>query len=147
MKIIKISTDLELSIHDFPEGNHSQQNKVLRELIGNNCELYEHVMPKRLYTELKQVDHPTKIKGQCVSMLIDEEGLLKDNTVNLIGSYLYETDKHNQPIVGNILFVWEEWGGDGIDFCGIEESTFKKLELMLNNMIFAMKATKEAMKK
>lgn len=147
MKIIKVSTDLELSIHDFLEGNHSQQNKVLRELIGNNCELYEHVMPKRLYTELKQVDHHTKIKGQCVSMLIDEEGLLKDNTVNLIGSYLYETDKHNQPIVGNILFVGEEWGGDGIDFCGIEESTFKKLELMLNNMIFAMKATKEAMKK
>lgn len=148
MKLIKISTDLEMSIHDFPTGNHSKQNKVLRELIGNSCELYEHVMPRRLYTELHQKDHPTKIPGQCVSMLIDEEGLLKEGMApNLIGSYLYETDKHHHPIVGNILFVGEEWSGDGIDFCGIEEGTFKTLELQLNNMVFAMKATKEALEK
>lgn len=44
------------------------------------------------------------------------------------------------------FFVGEEWTGDGIDFCGIEEKTFKLLELELNNMIYAMKATKEAMK-
>lgn len=148
MKLIKISTDLEMSIHDFPTGNHSKQNKALRELIGNGCELYEHVMPRRLYTELHQKDHPTKIPGQCVSMLIDEEGRLKKGMVpNLIGSYLYETDKHSNPIMGNILFVGEEWSGDGTDFCGIEEETFKTLELQLNNMIFAMKATKEALEK
>lgn len=148
MKLIKISTDLEMSIHDFPDGNHRKQNEVLRELIGNGCELYEHVMPRRLYTELHQKDRPTKIPGQCVSMLIDEEGRLKKGMVpNLIGSYLYETDKHSNPIMGNILFVGEEWSGDGTDFCGIEEETFKILELQLNNMIFAMKATKEALEK
>lgn len=104
-------------------------------------------MPKRLYTELHQMDHPTKVKGQCVSMLIDEEGLLKEVIIqNLIGSYLYETDKHNIPITGNILIVGEEWTGDGIDFCGIEESVFKVLELQLNNMIMAMKATMEVLK-
>ena len=128
MKLIKISTDMELSIHDFPDGNHSKQNRELRELIGNGCNLYEHV------------------PGQCVSMLIDEEGRLKENVPNLIGSYLYKTDEHGNPIMGNILFVGEEWTGDGIDFCGIEEETFKLLELELNNMIYAMKATKEAMK-
>lgn len=90
------------------------------------------------------MDHPTKVKGQCVSMLIDEEGLLKEVIIpNLIGSYLYETDKHNIPITGNILIVGEEWTGDGIDFCGIEESVFKILELQLNNMIMAMKARDE----
>lgn len=143
MKLIKISTDMELSIHDFPDGNHSKQN---RELIGNGCNLYEHVMPERLYTDLKMKNRPTKIPGQCVSMLIDEEGRLKENVPNLIGSYLYKTDEHGNPIMGNILFVGEEWTGDGIDFCGIEEETFKLLELELNNMIYAMKATKEAMK-
>ena len=51
MKLIKISTDMELSIHDFPDGNHSKQNRELRELIGNGCNLYEHVMPERLYTD------------------------------------------------------------------------------------------------
>lgn len=121
MKLIKISTDLELTVHDFPTGTHSEQNDYLRGLIGNDCELYEHVMPERLYTDLKMKDRPTKIPGQCVSMLIDEEGRLKPNTPNLIGSYLYKTDEHNQPIVGNVLFVGEEWSGDGIDFCGLEE--------------------------
>jgi hypothetical protein len=81
-------------------------------------------------------------------MLIDEEGRLKEKPVpNLIGSYLYETDKHNNPIMGNILFVGEEWSGDGIDFCGIEESVFNMLELQLNNMIYAMKATMEVLRK
>ena len=73
MKIIKISTDLEMTIHEFPTGTYEEQNKYLRELIGEDCELYEHVMPKRLYTELHHLDRPTKKSGQCVSMLIDEE--------------------------------------------------------------------------
>lgn len=147
MKLIKISTDLEMTVHEFPTGSYEQQNKFLRELIGNNCDIYEHVMPRRLYTDLHMKDRPTKVPGQCVSMLIDEESRLKENVPNLIGSYLYETDKHGCPILGNVLFVGEEWGGDGIDFCGIEDSVFKQLELQLNNMIFAMKATKEALSK
>lgn len=61
MKLIKISTDLELTVHDFPTGTHSEQNDYLRGLIGNDCELYEHVMPERLYTDLKMKDRPTKI--------------------------------------------------------------------------------------
>lgn len=146
MKFIKISTDMELSVHDFPDGDHCEQNRVLKELIGNRCDIYEHVMPERLYTDLKMKNRPTKIPGQCVSMLIDEEGRLKRNVPNLIRSYLYKTDEHGEPIMGNILFVGEEWTGDGIDFCGIEEKTFKLLELELNNMIYAMKATKEALK-
>lgn len=147
MKLIKISTDLEMTVHEFPTGSYEQQNKFLRELIGNNCDIYEHVMPRRLYTDLHMKDRPTKVSGQCVSMLIDEEGLLKENEPNLIGSYLYETDRHGHPIMGNVLFVGEEWSDDGIDFCGIEDSVFKQLELQLNNMIFAMKATKEALSK
>lgn len=146
MKLIRISTDLELSVHEFPEGSYAEQNETLRRLISEDCDIYEHVLPRRLYTELHQMERPTKIAGQFVSMLIDEEGMLKKYPVpNLIGCYLYESEKHGNPIVGNILFVGERWGKDGIDFCGIEESVFKKLELQLNNMIYAMKATKEAL--
>lgn len=148
MRLIKISTELELTIHEFPEGTHEDQNKFLYSLIGNGCDTLEHVMPTRLYRDLHMKNRPTNIPGQCVSMLIDEEGLLKEKAVpNLIGSYLYETDCHGCPIVGNILFVGEEWTGDGIDFCGIEESVFNLLELQLNNMVYAMKATKEALGK
>lgn len=146
MKIIKITTQLEMTVHEFPTGTHEEQNNKLQELIGNDCRIYEHVMPPRLYTELQMKNHPTTVPGQCVSMLIDEEGRLKPNTPNLIGSYLYKSDVHNQPIVGNVLFVGEEWGDDGIDFCGVEEETFKLLERELHNMIMAMKATMEVLK-
>ena len=47
MKIIKISTELEMTIHDFPEGTMREQSKALYELIGNGCDIVEHVMPKR----------------------------------------------------------------------------------------------------
>ena len=108
------------------------------------CDIYEHIMPSRLYTELHMKNRPTKVPGQCVSMLIDEEGLLKENEPNPVGSYLYETDRHGHPIMGNILFVGEEWGSDGIDFCGIEDSVFENLKLQLAHMIEVMKEVKEA---
>lgn len=127
MKIIKITADNEISVHDFPQGDYSQQNKALRELIGPECELYEHVMPKRLYKELGGSDKVTKTKGSCVSMLIDEEGLYHDLETNMVGCFLYETDIHGAPIVGTILIVGEQWGSDGIDFCGISENQFSLL--------------------
>ena len=104
MKIIKVSTELEMSVHEFPEGTMREQNKVLYGLIGNGCDLVEHVMPKRLYTELKMPSSPVKEPGKCVSMLIDEEGRLKPNKANLIGSYLYEFDKHGCPIAVIMFF-------------------------------------------
>lgn len=147
MRIIKISVDMKLSVHEFPGGTHEEQNQFLQELIGNSCRIYEHVMPDRLYTELHMFDRPSKIPGQCVSMLIDEEGRLKENMPNLIGSYLYRAEQHGCPIMGNILFVGEEWGSDGIDFCGIEDSVFELLELKLKNLILTMKTTKGALHK
>ncbi len=147
MNLIKISINLELSVHEFPGGSHEEQNQFLQELIGNNCRIYEHVMPDRLYTELHMFDHPSKIPGQCVSMLIDEESRIKENKQNLIGSYLYRTEQHGCPIMGNILFVGEKWSGDGIDFCGIDDRVFELLELELKNLIYTMKTVREALRK
>ena len=127
MKIIRISTKNEISLHDYPAGTYNEQNKALRDLIGPRCELYEHVMPKRLYTELGGSRKISTEKGECVSMLIDEEGHYHDLEMNLVGSYLYEMEKHGCVIVGNILIVGEVWSGDGIDFCGISDSQFESL--------------------
>ncbi len=127
MKIIRITTENEISVHDFPDGSYHAQNEVLRELIGPRCELYEHVMPNRLYKELGASNKVGKEKGRCVSMLIDEEGLYHDLEDNMVGSYLYETDKHGYVIAGNILIVGEARGSDGIDFCGISDTQFALL--------------------
>ena len=51
-KIIKVSMDLEVTVHDFPEGRLETQNRQLCELIGDGCDMIESVMPKRLYREL-----------------------------------------------------------------------------------------------
>lgn len=93
-KIIKVSTDLEVTVHDYPEGMLETQNRQLCELIG------------------------------C---------------------YLYETDKHRSPIMGNILFVGNAYIGDGVEFTGIEPETFETLHKQLRNMAMAMKAHKEAL--
>ncbi len=148
MKIIKISTDLELTVHEYPEEkSYVQQNKVLCELIGNHCDIYECVEPKRLYTKLNMYNSPITVAGRCVCMLVDEEGLLKENEPNLVASYLYETDIHQNPIMGNVLFVGKKWVNDGIDFCGIEDSICQSLENKLKNIVYKMKIAKEALGK
>lgn len=135
MKIIRVSTDNEISVHDFTEGSYSEQNQTLRKLIGPCCELYEHVMPNRLYSALGASNKVSKEKGACVSMLVDEEALYHDLEDNLVGSYLYESDKHGWAIAGNILFVGETWGSDGIDFCGIAEDQFSMLLPKLKELV------------
>lgn len=70
MKIIRISTDLELTVHDFPDGTYKQQHKELCGLIGNYCDIYECVEPRRLYTELHMQNEPVTTDGQCVCMLV-----------------------------------------------------------------------------
>lgn len=99
-----------------------------------------------LCKELGHSNHVKRSNSKCVSMLIDEEGLLKDNEVNLIGSYLYGVDQHGQRIVGNVLFVTDVYEGDGISFTGIEPETFEKLHEQLKNMAVDMKATVQSMK-
>ena len=145
-KIIKVSTDLEVTVHDFPQGNMREQNRALYELIGNGCDMIENVMPKRLYRELGHTTTVLRENSKCVSMLVDEEFLFRNGLQpNLIGCYLYETDKHRSPIMGNILFVGNAYVGDGVEFTGIEPETFETLHKQLKNMAMAMKAHKEAL--
>ena len=143
-KIIKVSMDLEVTVHDFPEGALTEQNKKLYELIGNGCNMIENVMPKRLYRELGHTTTVLKENSKCVSMLVDEEFLFRNGSrPNLIGCYLYETDKHRSPIMGNILFVGNTYIGDGIEFTGIELETFETLYAQLKNMTMAFKRMME----
>ena len=136
-QIIKITTTNEISIHNFPSSN-----EAIYKLI--DCRLFEHVMPKRLYTELGiTTTLDSKRPGSRVSMLVDEEGLLKEHPlVNTIGSFLYKTDVHGHPIVGNILLVGEVYHNDGIDFCGIDDEVF---DALLQKLEVLSESAKEAL--
>lgn len=130
-QIIKLSTDGTLTVHDFPTGTRSQQNEKLKALIGETCEIYERVRPFRLYSILGMTPGPTDILGQAVSMLVDEDGLLKNLEVNPMASWLYGANHHGNAIAGNVLFVGEQYACDGIDFCGIDEKVFPILQQVL----------------
>lgn len=40
-------------------------------------------------------------------MLVDEDGCLKELPINLLASFLYGMNEHNDPILGDILLVGE----------------------------------------
>lgn len=115
-----------------------KEHEDITSFIGNECTLYEVVRPRRLYTQLHHKYVPDDEKS--VVMLVDEEGLCKRNTYNLIGSYLYETDIHKNGIAGNIVFVGEERREDGLYLCDLPEKTFETLKTQLTNMAMAMRA-------
>lgn len=112
-KIIRISTSMEMTSHYYPEGSIRKQNHEFCALIGPDCEFYERVKPLRLNPGL--------------SMLVDEEGLIKRLPVNLLASYLYATDKHGSPICGNVVIVGERMSTDGIEFCGIPDNLYDQV--------------------
>lgn len=127
MKIIRITTDNEIFTHEFPQGSITTVNKELYSLIGPHCELMEHVMPNRLYKVLGASNKPKKELGSCTSMLMDEEACYHNLEVNLVASWLYESDIHGHPIMGNILIIGECWGRDGLDFCGMSDEQYDLL--------------------
>ena len=68
-KLVRVSTDLQVTIHDYPEGSYQIQNKALRKLIGNDCDLYESVSPKRLYSKVKigkEMEKEGHVESFCV---------------------------------------------------------------------------------
>ena len=140
MRIIKISTDNEVSVHDFPKGTIQAQNERLRELIGPRGETYEHVLPKRLYTEFGVPNGIMREKGGFVSMLVDGDGISHGLEPNLVGSYLYGTDEHGHPIVGNILLIGEKLEDEGVEFCGISD---RRLGLLYPQMEEMAKKARE----
>ena len=137
-KLVRVSTDLQVTIHDYPEGSYQIQNKALRKLIGTIV-IDESVSPKRLYSKVK-IGKEMEKEGHRMVMLVDEEGLLKSLESNILGSWLYETDKHGYPIAGNVLFVGTKYTGMGIDFCGISEDVAESLKKEFEEQIAKGKA-------
>lgn len=130
-KIIRVSKDLDITVHDFPEGSLSEKSQKLKKLISEDCEMYESVMPKRLYSELGHSNKAENKNSKCVSMLVDDNYLQNTSPdkvcPNLVGSLLYESDKNDWMIYGNILFVGLKNSTNGLEFTGIEPETFEKL--------------------
>ena len=78
-----------------------------------DCEWVEIVRPKRLE------------KGYVI--VCDEEGALHPNFINVAASWLYETDKHGEPIVGHVMILREVMGPEGPEFAGMSDEDAEEL--------------------
>lgn len=76
---------------------------VLHEAVGG---WYEHV-------------HPIGLK-RPYSIMVNEEGLLLKLPMNMLGSILYGTKVHGQPIVGNIVLVKDGYYDGEPDVVGMD---------------------------
>lgn len=55
-------------------------------------------------------------------LIIDEEGRMKDEQkINFIASYLYGTQEHHEPIVGNVLVMKIGMTSDGPDIIPLDK--------------------------
>lgn len=126
--IIKVTAgnDVEISVHEFPNGSIRDINKMFTDLIG--CDWYERIRPKRVRDNwgINNID-----------MLVDEEELLKPNELNYLGTWLY-----GAPIMGNILFVTEHMTEDGPEFCGLSAEQANDLILEITDFLKNEKAIK-----
>lgn len=111
---IKLKTDGSSQIVEIPK-NHDFS--WFAQEIG--CEWIEIVRPR----ESKYV------------LVVDEEGLLKDNRLNPHASFIYGILKHGQPIVGEALMLKEEMGNEGPELAGIDGDIALGLKNILDETI------------
>lgn len=84
MKGIVIKTDGDMSVKEFGEPLY----QTVGAEVGGHIEI---VFPRGLL--------------KPYLMVVNEEGLLQNLKLNGIGSVLYGTPKHGQPIVGNVVIM------------------------------------------
>lgn len=72
--------------------------------------------------EMIEIVEPEMLSRDSLVLLIDEEGKLKAGTayVNCLASYLYGSDWHGDPIVGNAVIVKD--GGQNLEFLTAAEA-------------------------
>lgn len=139
--IIKITAKDEITIEhiDFNQ-NAYKVNREIVKTIGNGCEYYENIPAYPLYklmgdNDISQYPHAKKNIG--ITILADEEGNLKENIINTLGSIIFAEYLGNTDyLVGDILLVGTVRKFDAFDFCELPDD-------LLNKTLDCIKALKE----
>ena len=111
MKGIVITPENTISIQEFGDPLY----KTVGAAVGGGIEI---VRPRLL--------------KQPFCMIVDDEGLLKQKPLNVVGSFLYETLSHGCPIVGTIVFMKEGFRNGEPDIIGLENEDVQYLTNMFN---------------
>ena len=117
MKTLKISTDNEISIIDVDFDDFRSIQKALE---GH----FETV-------------HTAKMSNYFqgpVIMLADEDGYFKKLLLNRFGSWMYDTQRHGSPILGNVILAEARYE----DIVAVQEPE-KLMEKLMNDFEFLKK--------
>ena len=106
MVALVVTTNNKMFMVDYDAPHYD----VIRNAVGG---WYEYVHPVGLE------------RPYC--MMVNEEGLLLNLPVNRLGSELYGTPKHGQPIVGSVIFLKDGYYGGEPDVVGMTEDEARKL--------------------
>lgn len=104
-----------------------------REVLANGKPLYD-IVRANVDGYMENV-HPRRLPRGLI-MVVNEEGLCNGLPVNPIASYLYQTDIHGQPIVGNVVIVKEGIFEDERDIVGIPDDEANSIMGKLLKIIF-----------
>ena len=114
MKGIVITTKYEMRVQEFLEPVH----KSIGEAVDGWIEIV----------------HPVRL-GRPYCMVVNEEGLLRNLPMNVLGSFLYRTDIYGSPIVGDIVLLKEGINSDGeYDLLGLTEQDIEYLCNMVSTV-------------
>lgn len=112
MKGIVIATNNEIRMQEFSEPAY----KSIGDAVGGWIE----------------VVHPVRLE-RPYCMIVNEEGALLNLPMNMFGSFLYGTDYHGNPILGDIVLLKEGIDSDGeFDILGLDEQDIKYLYDMVS---------------
>lgn len=106
MKGLVVTTKNEIREVNYDPPNYN----VISEAVGG---WYEHVCPRRLK------------RPYC--MMVNEEGLINGFPLNALGSFLYETDRHGAPIVGDIIILKDGYYRGEPDAVGLTDDEARSL--------------------
>ncbi len=101
---------------------------------------------RQIGCDLVEIVHPMGLESPRV-LICDEEGLLKERPViNFLGSWLYETQRHGNPIVGDVLIMEEYDTAEGGELDGMEKiDAVKLVEELRSHLWEAVDAVKIAL--
>ena len=114
MKGLVVTTENEVFVKEFDQ----PLSKSICEVIGGYIEIV----------------HPRGL-AYPFTMIVNEEGLLWNLPLNLVGSYLYETHKHGHPIVGNIVIMAEGRTPSGYDITGLPDDAIESLKNQISQIL------------
>lgn len=117
MKGVVVTTDLEVRVEDFEEPLY----KTVGAAVGGYI---EHVRPMRL--------------KEPFCMIVNEEWRLHKLPINLVGSFFYGTDFHNEPIVGNIVIMKDGYRNGEPDIVGLDDTEIERVQNSISTLLSKM---------